>query len=227
MATLTFEQKTYSVDSESFLLDHEQWDEAFAEGLAPGLEIPRLTSEHWRVLYFIRDSFRCHGKCPLVYETCKANKLRLKELQRLFPTGYLRGACKLAGVTYKEACHGAVSVPRGAGKSEGPGFSRAAGMPETEEKVYRVDVRGFLVDPHEWDEPYALFKAYEMGMPEGLGDRHWEIIRFLRASFKENGVVPTVYQACETHKLDIEDLEKLFPHGYHRGAVKIAGLRVR
>ena len=27
--------------------------------------------------------------------------------------------------------------------------------------------------------------------------------------------------------IDLDELQKLFPDGYHRGAVKIAGLRVR
>ena len=30
------------------------------------------------------------------------NRLRLRELQKLFHAGYLRGACKLAGITYME-----------------------------------------------------------------------------------------------------------------------------
>ena len=67
----------------------------------------------------------------------------------------------------------------------------------------------------------------EMGLLEALTGKHWEIIYFMRHSFKETGVVPTVYETCDANNLEIEELEKLFPHGYHRGAVKMAGLRVR
>jgi tRNA 2-thiouridine synthesizing protein E len=38
---------------------------------------------------------------------------------------------------------------------------------------------------------------------------------------------PSVTETCEVNDLDIEELEQLFPDGYHRGAVKIAGLRLR
>ena len=60
-----------------------------------------------------------------------------------------------------------------------------------------------------------------------LTNKHWGVIRFLRQSYMENGQVPTVFETCERCGLEIEDLERLFPDGYHRGAVKIAGLRVR
>ena len=34
-------------------------------------------------------------------------------------------------------------------------------------------------------------------------------------------------ETCEANDIDIDELEQLFPDGYHRGAVKIAGLRLR
>jgi tRNA 2-thiouridine synthesizing protein E len=49
----------------------------------------------------------------------------------------------------------------------------------------------------------------------------------IRKRFEETGTVPTVYETCEMNQIELEDLESLFPDGYHRGAVKIAGLRVR
>jgi tRNA 2-thiouridine synthesizing protein E len=229
METLTYKGKIYLVDEGGFLMEPDQWDEDFATGLAPGLEIPRgLTREHWQVIRFIRETHEREGRCPLVFTTCRSNGLHLRDLQRLFPTGYLRGACKLAGITYKEACFapGLVSIgDRFAASSTVEKGHAAASAPA--EKTYTADARGFLVKPDDWDEHYALLKAQEMGVPEALTDKHWEIIHYLRESFKETGVVPTVYETCEANDLEIEDLEKLFPHGYHRGAVKIAGLRVR
>jgi tRNA 2-thiouridine synthesizing protein E len=64
-------------------------------------------------------------------------------------------------------------------------------------------------------------------MPGGLSESHWNIIHFLRDRFVKNGTVPTVYETCGDNGIDLEELERLFPDGYHRGAVKIAGLRVR
>ena len=64
-------------------------------------------------------------------------------------------------------------------------------------------------------------------MPVNLTENHWEIIRYLRKYHNENGEVPTVFQTCENFSLEIHELGDLFPDGYQRGAVKIAGLRVR
>lgn len=233
MRTLTFGGKRYQLDDDGFLSDGGQWDEAFAASMAPTLEISGgLTAPHWRVIHFIRDSFHERGKCPLIYQTCRANGLRLKDLQALFPTGYLRGACKLAGITYKEGFHGSVSIPASLREpslsAEEPApIPEMVPAPPPPEKTYRVDVRGFLADPAEWDEHYAAHKAFEMGMPEGLTGQHWKVILYLRNSFYRKGVVPTVFETCEANQLEIEDLEQLFPAGYHRGAIKIAGLRVR
>jgi tRNA 2-thiouridine synthesizing protein E len=109
--------KTYEVDSLGFLLSYSQWDEDFAEALAASVDLPDgLSQRHWAVIYFIRAYYDRLGRCPMVYETGRANKLRLKDLEVLFPAGYLRGACKLAGITYRDGYvrHGrqrAVSTP--------------------------------------------------------------------------------------------------------------------
>ena len=214
MSTLTFMNKDYEVDSEGFLLDSNKWDEDFANGMASEVRIvDGLTREHWKIINFIRDTFKELGRCPLVYQTCKAHEIRLNQLRDLFPTGYLRGACKLAGITYKQ------------------GYVAHAWLSDIPvaplEKVYQVDVRGFLTNPFEWDEQFAVYKAYEMKMPDKLNARHWQIITFMRESFKKNKKVPTVYETCEANQIDIDELEVLFPDGYHRGAVKIAGLRAK
>ncbi len=52
------------------------------------------------------------------------------------------------------------------------------------------------------------------------------MIQFLRKHHAATGLVPTVYETCNANGLELEDLEQLFPDGYERGAVKIAGLSV-
>jgi tRNA 2-thiouridine synthesizing protein E len=59
-----------------------------------------------------------------------------------------------------------------------------------------------------------------------LTDRHWKIIKYLRDRFQKTQEVPTIYETCEANQITIEELEYLFPDGYHRGAVKLAGLRM-
>jgi tRNA 2-thiouridine synthesizing protein E len=217
MPSLIFKNKTYEIDDENFLVDPGQWDEDFAEAMALNVNIKgSLSASHWQVIRFIREAFSESGKCPMVHETCKAVGLRTLELSRLFPTGYLRGACKLAGLTYRvqqilpswlpEERLTKVAVP-------------------IEDRVYRLNIWGFLVDPSDWDEDFAVHKSQEMKMLGPLTERHWQVIRFLRQYYEQMGRVPTVYETCAAVQVEIEELGQLFPDGYHRGAVKLAGLR--
>jgi tRNA 2-thiouridine synthesizing protein E len=220
---MTILDRSYEVDEDGFLVDSEQWDEPFAAALAPEHGIPAgLSGEHWQVIRFIRDVFAREGRCPLVHQTCRANHLHLRQLQELFPTGYLRGACRLAGVTYKQGYHGSVAVAHAAR----PGAPHTAPAPvaPVPSKAYAIDVYGFLIDPSAWDESYACCRAADLKMGD-LTDRHWQVLRFLRARFAERGAVPTVYETCDALGLDIDELGRLFPDGYQRGAVKISGLR--
>ncbi len=218
MPSIVFRNKSYQIDEEGFLLHHETWDEDFAEAIAPKVGIKNgLTGCHWRVLRFVRDVFSLSGKCPMVHETCKALGLGMLELSSLFPTGYLRGACKLAGLSYRAQPIHPSWLPEQR--------LTAVSLP-LEDRVYRIDVWGFLIDPSEWDEDFASKKSQEMKMPRALTEKHWQIIRFLRRYYEKTGKVPTVYEACTANQIEIEELGELFPDGYHRGAVKLAGLRV-
>jgi len=213
------DRTSFDVDESGFLVHTEHWNEHFAEQKADDVGIPKgLTREHWDVINYIRNMYRIAGSCPLVYETCRHCGMTRQDLKRLFPTGYLRGACKLAGVTYREGYLSQAYVPKTADDLNFISFK----------KVYKVDVRGFLVDPSDWDEYFAAFRAYDMKVPGGrLSNDHWRIIRYLRERHAQTGQVPTVYEACEANKIELDQLEQLFPDGYHRGLVKIAGLRVR
>jgi len=231
MHTITFGDKTYGVDTEEFLLNFNDWDENFVRGMAPKVGvIGELSEDHWKIINFIRDSFKRTGRCPLVYKTCQINRLHLQELRKLFPAGYLRGACKLAGVTYKEGyldLFWARKLRMGyVPQSWAEESAERVTVGDQEKKTYEVNIRGFLINPQAWDKMYAIYKAHEMKMPK-LTDKHWQVITFLRQSFEKNNLVPTIYETCEACDIDLEKLQKLFPDGYHRGAVKIAGLKTR
>lgn len=217
MGTLEFGNKKYSVDTEEFLSNYKEWDEDYARGMASKVGIVSgLSEDHWEIIHFIRDMYKKTGKCPLVYETCRMNKLHLEEFKKLFPAGYLRGACKLAGITYKEGYLDQVGLEDLVERITAP----------AQDKSYEIDKRGFLTNPNQWDEEFALLKAYEMKMPK-LSEKHWQIITFLRKSYERNNIVPTIYETCEVNDIGLEEFELLFPDGYHRGAVKISGLRAR
>jgi len=203
MSTLAFAKKTYAVDTDEYLSDFNAWDENFARVMAPKAGIiSGLSEDQWRIIYFIRDHYKKTGKCPLVYETARMNRLHLQELKNLFPAGYLRGVCKLAGITYKEAY---------LDQSWAEGFAEQVAEGE-EGKTYEINVRGFLVNPFQWDKRYALHRAWEMKMPK-LTEKHWQIIEFLRQRFAKDNIVPTVYETCEMNLIDLDELQKLFPDG--------------
>jgi tRNA 2-thiouridine synthesizing protein E len=218
MTTETKTAKSYRVDENGFLLSPDDWDEEFAVATAPSVGITTgLTSEHWEVIRFIRNVNQETGMVPLVYVTCMNFKMRLKDLRRLFPAGYHRGACRLAGAGYWTAQSQQWIEAKPPEAAERP----ATTLP----RHYRVDTLGFLLDPADWDEDFALATAADLGMATGLDDEHWQVIRYLRDVWHRDGILPTLYETCEENGLELDDLRRLFPDGYHRGAVRLAGLR--
>jgi len=216
--SFTYMGKAYEIDHMGFLINPYSWDENFAEGTAntDHMSLP-LSESHWKVIQYIRDTYTKTHRCPIIYSACKELNLNLKELRDLFPTGYQRGACKIAGVSYREA-----EFPFNVWFK-----TPSEGVNKDVEKTYRIDTDGFLVDPKEWDRSFALMKARELKMATLLSEEQWEIIDSIRDIYFRTGVLPNVYEACLANKIDLEDMERLFPDGYHRGAVKLSGLRLR
>jgi len=91
-------------DPEGYLLDPRDWTPRLAAQLAAeeGLE---LTDERWYLVTYIRDYFDEHAGIPetrllllhLGKEWVSARAAR-RYLYRLFPEGYSRQACKIAGI---------------------------------------------------------------------------------------------------------------------------------
>lgn len=217
MSEFTYMGNSYQLDAQGCLLDPEAWDENFAEGMARECEVPVLSSEHWDVIRFIRNVYVKTHVCPTVFATCKAVGLLLQDGKRLFPTGYHGGACRISGVHYRVS-----QMPYGAHIKQSVADMRALSA----DKVYSTDARGFLVNPDNWDENFAAHRALEMKIPLGkLTDEHWRIIYYLRDVYQVEHRIPNIYETCENCNLDLDSFEALFPDGYHRGALKIAGLR--
>jgi len=218
LTRVTYKDKSFVLDQHHYLADFEDWDEDFARAVAVSVGITgELMPEHWRVIGFIREGFTSTGRCPLVYQACRMCGLHLREMESFFPAGYLRGACKLAGIPFRDCFVGQAWMARQYGLDD----RRSVG-----ERTYEVDVHGYLVSPFDWDEQFAIYKAYELKMPQRLTAEHWQVIRFIRRHYRERKAIPTVYETCRGCRLTLDQLEQLFPDGYQRGAVKIAGLRV-
>jgi tRNA 2-thiouridine synthesizing protein E len=214
-----YEHKVYGVDAGWFLTDFACWDENFALHRAYDLKYPDVLLErHFVILRHLRDRFERSHLIPDFEAVNEQLNLEAGEFDGLFPNGYYFGACRLAGLPYRDnfgPCPGTEAAEAEAGSAA---FRRD----------YHIDIRGFMVNPAEWNRYYAARRAADMGMAEnGLTDAHWAFLEYLRNRFKLRRKVPTVYEACKANDLDLAGFNRLFPGGFHRGAVKLAGLRVR
>lgn len=96
-------QVTY--DTEGYLVNPEQWDESIARILADDENI-ELDAAYWSVLHYMHDYWAEHQVAPdvrhvvdfLVKENGFDKKTAKQHLFNLFPYGYVKQACKIAGM---------------------------------------------------------------------------------------------------------------------------------
>jgi tRNA 2-thiouridine synthesizing protein E len=209
--TVTFGARSYTLDPQGFLDPPEQWDEAFADGIARTLGIyDGLTEPHWSFLRYLRKKFLEERTVPVVVLACADNRIRLGRLMQLFPAGYHRGACRIAGINYQFMFDTNIWLT----------YESAPVL----KKEHALTPLGFLQDFRTWNRRFAETVAGAWDLPGGLTERHWRIIRYLRDAYTVTGGVPTVYETCKANALDLDGLRRLFPDGYRRGACRAAGL---
>jgi tRNA 2-thiouridine synthesizing protein E len=208
---VTFDGKTYTLDAHGFLSPPEQWDEGFANGMAELLEIyGGLKEKHWNFIRYLRNKFLEEKTVPVVVLACADNNLRLSEFKLLFPTGYHRGACKIAGIDYEFMYKTNYWLT----------YETSAVLGAD----HKVTAAGFLEDFEKWDEGFAQTLVREWKLRSGLTDKHREVIRFLRDFYADTGTIPSIFEFCKSTDLTFDGLNELFPEGYRRGACRIAGL---
>jgi len=94
-----------TLDKEGYLVNPDDWNEDVAKKLARSEGIT-LNDEYWLVLNFIRESYLQNGVVPDIRHTIDHlvkiqggdKKSGKKYLFKLFPYGYVKQACKLAGM---------------------------------------------------------------------------------------------------------------------------------
>jgi TusE/DsrC/DsvC family sulfur relay protein len=89
------------LDEEGYLVNPADWSENIAAELARGEDVA-LGDTHWAVIRFMREYYEQHHIAPdarhvlrFLAETRAADR---NELFRLFPYGYVKQACKIAGM---------------------------------------------------------------------------------------------------------------------------------
>ena len=92
------------LDEEGYLVDPAQWNEGVAEDLALRERIA-LTDAHWAVIRFMRRYYEEHHIAPDARHVMKhlaefrgPQRAERNDLFKLFPYGYVKQACKIAGM---------------------------------------------------------------------------------------------------------------------------------
>lgn len=102
MRAVTVAGKSYPLDRRGFLADPGKWDLQYAAGMARRLgQQSELTLLQLKVVLFVRRHFIRTGEVARVYHTCRACGMSRVQLRTLFPWGYQRGVCRLAGISYE------------------------------------------------------------------------------------------------------------------------------
>lgn len=89
-------------DIEGYLIDPGDWNEDVARMLAQDEHI-ELTDEHWHVLNFMRAYYDEHqvaadARFAIKHLAERVGRDAQKRLFVLFPYGYVKQACKIAGM---------------------------------------------------------------------------------------------------------------------------------
>jgi tRNA 2-thiouridine synthesizing protein E len=96
--------ESVQIDDEGYLVEPGSWNETVAVYLARQEDM-QLTKEHWTVIKYMRSYYDQHSIAPDARFITKylSNELGYgrgasKRLFELFPYGYVKQACKIAGM---------------------------------------------------------------------------------------------------------------------------------
>ncbi|TET37590.1 MAG: TusE/DsrC/DsvC family sulfur relay protein [Planctomycetota bacterium] len=94
------------LDCDGFLADEAFWSTDVAEYFARAQNIGehKLSSDHWKVIHFVRDYYREYKRSPAIVKVARHTSLSLEEICNLFPCGLVKGAYRLAGLPKPPGC---------------------------------------------------------------------------------------------------------------------------
>jgi len=99
---MTKQQETLAtvqnVDEEGFLVQQGTWTKAVAQTLAQDEMMGDLTEEHWRLIDCVRQYYLEFETVPPVRMVVRRTSLSLRRIHELFPNGFSKGVCKVAGI---------------------------------------------------------------------------------------------------------------------------------
>ena len=86
----------------------------------------------------------------------------------------------------------------------------------------QVDTEGFMTEYDEWDEEVGTALAAQIGIE--MTDAHWDVIRFLRSDYAEQGQTATIRRVSTVGGIGTKDLFMLFPKKPAKKMAYVAGL---
>jgi tRNA 2-thiouridine synthesizing protein E len=85
-----------------------------------------------------------------------------------------------------------------------------------------VDEEGFMTEYDQWSEAIAEELAGNIGIE--LGENHWQVIKFLREDYKEQGETPMLRRVSNVGGVSTKELFQLFPKKPAKKMSYIAGV---
>lgn len=90
------------IDAEGYLVEPQDWSEALAEEFARQENI-QLTEDHWDAIRFMREFYNEHQVAPdarfvIKHLTKRLGTAARNRLFELFPYGYVKQTCRIAGM---------------------------------------------------------------------------------------------------------------------------------
>jgi len=104
MAKVLYGGGEIEVDEDGFIQEPGLWDEEVAKALAKSEGVHDMSEQHWKIVNYLRDYYKRFGIAPVVRKLCKECDVKLKEIYELFPSGPVKGACKVAGLPKPTGC---------------------------------------------------------------------------------------------------------------------------
>ena len=86
----------------------------------------------------------------------------------------------------------------------------------------QVDDEGFMTEYDEWNEDIAVALATNIGIE--LSESHWQVIKFLREDYKEQGETPMLRRVSNVGGVPTKQLFQLFPKKPAKKMSYIAGV---
>ncbi len=86
------------VDEDGFLIDPTLWNAGMARVIAEMDDVGPLQTDHWSIIYYLREHRMTYGAIPPVSQVCRIHGMERDAVRRLF--GSCREAWRIAGLPH-------------------------------------------------------------------------------------------------------------------------------